>query len=67
MGSYVISNKSTYPVAAGAVITDRDQVSMNANGFAVAAPAPAVGVTGIVLGSSIENVDNSVGSVVIAR
>lgn len=62
MGAYIVSDKSTYKVAANAVINLRDQVSVNATGYAVAAPAPAVGVTGIVLGSSIEIVNNTGGA-----
>jgi hypothetical protein len=62
MGSYVISDKSRYPVAANAVITARDQISINATGYAVPAPAPSPGVTGTVMGSAIAAVNNTGGA-----
>jgi hypothetical protein len=62
MGAYIKSNKSKYPVAAGAKISARDLVSIDDTGYAVAAPAPAPGVTGTVMGSSIEDVDNTAGA-----
>lgn len=62
MGWYVWSNKSKYPVAANAVITARDTITINASGYAVPSPAPAAGVTGTVMGSSIEDVNNTGGA-----
>lgn len=58
MGAFVTSDKSTYKVAANADIKARDQISINATGYAVPAPAPNVGVTGMVMGSAIEDVSN---------
>jgi hypothetical protein len=61
MGAYVISDKSTYPVAAGADIKARDQIYIDENGFAAPGAAPVADLTGTVLGSAIEDVDNSTG------
>lgn len=62
MGAYVKTTMNKYPVAAGAVISARDLVSINSSGFAVAAPAPNTGVTGTVMGSAIADVNNTGGS-----
>lgn len=62
MGAYIESDKTTYKVAAGASIKARDQISINATGYAVPAPAPNTGVTGTVMGSAISDVDNSAGA-----
>lgn len=61
MGAFVISDKSTYKVAAGVSIKARDMIYMNANGFAAPGDAPTVGLVGTVVGSAIEDVDNSAG------
>lgn len=61
MGAYVISDKSTYTVAAGANIKARDQIYMDADGYAAPAAAPVADLVGIVVGSAIEDVDNSAG------
>lgn len=62
MGSYYKSRQSRYPVAAGVTIEERDQVSINASGYAVPAPAPASGVTGVVVGSAVSRVVNTGGA-----
>lgn len=62
MGRYIKSNQSRYPVAANAVFAVGDQVSINATGFAVPAPAPSPGVTGTVMGSAIAIVNNTGGA-----
>lgn len=62
MGACIKSDKSRYKVAANANIKARDQISLNASGFAVPAPAPSAGVTGTVAGSAIEDVDNTGGA-----
>ncbi|MDB4946226.1 MAG: hypothetical protein JWP97_5760 [Labilithrix sp.] len=62
MGAYIDSNKSRYPVAANAVISARDTVYINPTGYATAAPAPSAGIVGSVMGSSIEDVNNTGGA-----
>lgn len=63
MGAFIQSDKSTYKVAAGAVIKARDLVVINATGFAVPGAAPAVGLGSLfVAGSAIADVDNTGGA-----
>lgn len=63
MGAYVISDKSTYKVAASAVIKARDTVYISATGFAAAGAVPTSGLAGLlVVGSAIEDVNNTGGS-----
>lgn len=61
MGYSVTSNKSTYKVAAEANIKARDQIYIDSDGFAAPGAAPTSGLTGVVVGSAIEDVDNSTG------
>lgn len=62
MGRYVISDKSTYKVAADAVIAVGDQIYMDADNFAAPAAAPTASLVGFVVGSAVEKVDNTGGS-----
>lgn len=63
MGAYIVSDKSTYKVAAGAVIKARDMVVISATGYAGPGIAPAVGQgTLFVAGSAIADVDNTGGA-----
>ena len=62
MGRYVISDKSTYKVAAGANIKVGDQIYFDSDGYAAPGAAPTTGLTGTVVGSAVENVDNSAGA-----
>ena len=62
MGRLIESTQSRYKVAAGANIVVGDQISINATGFAVPAPAPNTGVTGTVVGSANMNVNNTSGA-----
>lgn len=61
MGYCVISDKSTYKVAAGANIKARDQIYIDENGFAAPGAAPVADLVGSVVGLAIEDVDNSSG------
>lgn len=59
MGAYIVSDKSTYKVAAGVSIKARDMIYISATGFASPGIAPAVGLgTLFVAGSAIEDVSN---------
>lgn len=62
MGSYIKSDTSTRLVAAGANIKARDLIYMNADGFAAPGDAPVATLTGVVIGSAAEDVDNSAGA-----
>lgn len=62
MGSYIISDTSTRKVAAGVNIKARDLIYFNEDGYAAPADAPVADLTGVVVGSSTENVDNTSGA-----
>ncbi len=63
MGDYIVSDKSTYKVAASANIKARDLIYITATGYAAPCAAPAVGLGGLfVAGSAIAAVDNSSGA-----
>jgi hypothetical protein len=63
VGAFVISDKSTYKVAAGVSIKARDLIYISATGYAKPGEAPAVGLgTLFVAGSAIEDVDNTGGA-----
>lgn len=62
MGAYIVSDKSTYKVAAGAVIKARDQIYIKPDGFAAPGAAPTASLVGTVVGSATEDVDNTGGA-----
>ena len=62
MGSYVISDRSEYSIAADAVIKARDLIYIDSDGYAASAPAPTAGLTGTVVGSATEDIDNTGGA-----
>lgn len=59
MGAYIVSDKSTYKVAAGASIKARDMIYLTPTGFAAPGAAPVATLVGTVVGSAIEDVVNS--------
>lgn len=62
MGAYIVSDKSSYPVAAGVSIKARDMVYINPTGFAAPGAAPTASLVGTVVGSADSDVDNTGGA-----
>jgi hypothetical protein len=62
MGAYIVSDKSSYPVAAGVSIKSRDTVYITPTGYAAPSAAPVAALVGTVVGSADSDVDNTGGA-----